>query len=120
MKDVIKELAIWGCDVNSALERFGDDRDLYKECLGIFVDDNNFTDLEKALENKDVEAAFSSAHALKGVAGNLSLGNLYDSICRVSDSLKRGDLETALVEYPDVKNINWLTIKLLKNNLYVY
>ena len=31
MKDIIKELAIWGCDINSALERFGGDKELYKE-----------------------------------------------------------------------------------------
>lgn len=114
MKDVIKELAIWGCDIDSALERFGGDRELYKECLKIFVDDKNFGELEKALAAKDVEAAFNSAHALKGVSGNLSLGQFYDSICRVSDSLKRGDLETALVEYPDMQKAKLAYDKIVK------
>ena len=114
MKDIIKELAIWGCDINRALERFGGDKELYKECLKIFVDDNNFPDLEKALDKKNVEAAFSSAHALKGVAGNLSLGELYDSICRVSDALKQGDLERALVEYPDMKKAKITYDKIIK------
>ena len=103
MKDVIKDLAVWGCDIASALERFGGDKELYKECLHIFVSDENFPKLEQALNDKNVEEAFGYAHALKGMAGNLSLGELYDNICRVSDSLKRGDLETALVEYPDLK-----------------
>ena len=103
MKDVIKDLAVWGCDTNSALERFSGDKDLYNECLKIFTEDNNFGDLGKALEAKNVDQAFNSAHALKGVAGNLSLGKLYDAICRVSDSLKAGDLERALVEYPDLQ-----------------
>lgn len=114
MKDIIKELAIWGCDINSALERFGGDRVLYTDCLKIFVTDNNFGDLEKALDKKDVETAFSCAHALKGVAGNLSLGELYDSICRVSDSLKQGDLERALVEYPDMKKAKITYDKIIK------
>jgi len=44
----------------------------------------------------------------------LSLGELYDSICRVSDALKHGDLERALVEYPDMKKAKITYDKIIK------
>jgi HPt (histidine-containing phosphotransfer) domain-containing protein len=103
MKDIIDELAKWGCDIPSALERFDGDKDLYKECLKIFASDENFDGLKKNMADKNVEEAFKSAHALKGVAGNLSLGILYKNICTVSDSLKAGDFATAEANYPELE-----------------
>lgn len=103
MKDIIQELTDWGCDTASALERFDQDRDLYVECLKIFASDENFAALKEALEAKNTDSAFNAAHALKGVAGNLSLGILYQDICTVSDALKAGDMESALLGYPEVE-----------------
>lgn len=103
MTELVSKLEAWGCDVNSALDRFDQDEELYVDCLKIFATDENFSALKKALEDKNVEEAFNAAHALKGVAGNLSLGLLYQSICTVSDALKAGDLATAVLAYPDVE-----------------
>lgn len=48
-----------------------------------FLDDDSFTNLERALAAQNAEEAFRAVHTLKGVAQNLSLENLY----RVSFSL---------------------------------
>lgn len=37
MKDIIDDLASWGCDVNTAIDRFDGDRELYLECLSILI-----------------------------------------------------------------------------------
>ena len=103
MKNVIDELAKWGCDIPSALERFDGDKELYTECLKIFASDENFDALKKNMEDKNAEEAFKAAHALKAVAGNLSLGILYKNICTVSDSLKAGDFNAAAAVYPEVE-----------------
>lgn len=97
--DVIEALRAWGCDIDSALERFEDDRELYRECLYIFVKDGNFEALAKALKDDNYDDAFNYAHALKGVAGNLSLGPLADSIAVVSDHLKHSEYEAAVGAY---------------------
>ncbi len=102
MKDIIQALQEWGCDTGAALERFDQDKDLYVECLKIFATDENFTLLKNALVDDKVEEAFNAAHALKGVSGNLSLGNLYQNICSVSDALKIGDLATAKIAFEDM------------------
>lgn len=103
MKNIIDELAAWGCDIPSALERFDGDKALYTECLKIFASDENFAALKKNMAEKNTEEAFKAAHALKGVACNLSLGSLYTNICKVSDSLKAGDFNAAAAAYPDVE-----------------
>jgi len=99
MKDIIDELARWGCDVHTALDRFDGDRELYLECLEIFDKDKNFADLGHLLQEKKYAEAFNCAHALKGVTANLSLGPLLAAITAVSDHLKYGEYEEAVSNY---------------------
>ncbi len=111
---VIEKLRAWSCDVDSALERFVDDEELYESCLEIFAEDSNFLALDQALATQDFTAAFEAAHALKGVASNLSLGALQDSIITVSDELKRGENEMALQHYPEMLKQKDTFLKLIK------
>jgi len=102
MKDIIDELAVWGCDIPSAMERLGGDKALYLDCLKIFAKDENFANLGKFLKEKNYEEAFNCAHGLKGVAANLSLGPLLNSITTVSDALKHHEPEVAEANYPEL------------------
>lgn len=102
MKDIITELAAWGCDIPSAMERLGGDKGLYVDCLKLFAKDENFANLEKTLQAKDYEEAFNCAHGLKGVAANLSLGPLLNSITTVSDALKHNEPDVAEKNYPEL------------------
>ena len=48
-----------------------------------FLEDQSYIQLKQALENKNYEDAFRSAHTLKGVCQNLS----FDRLCEVSHEL---------------------------------
>ena len=43
-----------------------------------FLEDQSYIQLKQALENKNYEDAFRSAHTLKGVCQNLSFDRLYE------------------------------------------
>lgn len=90
MKDFINSLAQWGCNVDMALERFDGDRELYLECLEIFDQDKNFSDLGQLLQSEKYVEAFNCAHALQGVTANLSLTPLLEVVTAISVALKQG------------------------------
>lgn len=84
-----------GVDYSEAMDRFGGNEELYWRIAAKFPDDPHYAELEAALERNDIEAAYRHAHALKGVAGNLSFGTLYRAACRVTDVLHSGDVPAA-------------------------
>lgn len=92
-----------GVDYDGALARFMGNEGLLTRFLKKFLDDPNFLDLQGAMERGDAEAAFRAAHTLKGVAGNLSLSELYDNAAKIAEALRGGDLEAAKTLLPDVQ-----------------
>jgi chemotaxis protein histidine kinase CheA len=85
---MISKIEAWGCNVQEALERFVDDADLYIMCMNLFVGDASFASLGEAIKSQNYEAAFEAAHTLKGVAGNVSAGPLYEIIESLTDKLR--------------------------------
>ena len=67
MSRITDELSKYGCDMNTTLERFLGDEDFYEKCLIEMLGDSSFRELGEALEQKNVKAAFESAHTLKGL-----------------------------------------------------
>lgn len=63
------------------------------ECLEQFTEDRCFSSLARNIEAADYEQAFQDAHALKGVAGNLGLTPLYQSICDIVEILRHKEYE---------------------------
>ena len=58
-----------------------------------FREDTSFQELEKALNDKQVEIAFRAAHTLKGVCMNLGFDHLYKPSFEIPESLRAGNLE---------------------------
>ena len=85
----------------------GEDR--IKKFLKIFVEDDNFEKLSKALEEDDVEAGFVAAHTLKGMCQNLALTKLYEVDVEVTEALRAKNLSLAKEKYPKVKEVYELT-----------
>lgn len=82
-----------GINTKEGIERFNGDADSYEKYLYLFPQDENFGLMCKAIDEKDVWAAFTAAHALKGVAGNLSLDKLYIDIKPLVEKLRAGSLD---------------------------
>lgn len=80
-------------DVPTALARFMGNEKLYEKFLRKFVEDESFFKLYVAVNNKDAESAFSAAHTLKGVAGNLGLDCITKPLLPIVEKLRRGELD---------------------------
>ena len=62
--------------------------------VGMALQDANFEKLKDAIEAGDLDAAFDAAHALKGVMGNVSLTNLFEPVCAMTEDLRaRKDID---------------------------
>lgn len=90
MEEVFKKLEEWGCDVEGALERFLDDKDLYMTCLETVITDRNFDKLGVALDERNVLEAFDCAHTLKGVFANLGLTPMFSVVETIVEPLRGG------------------------------
>ena len=88
-------LASAGIDVDGALDRFMGNEALLVRFLGKFPGDPNFFALETAIAAGNCDAAFTAAHTLKGVCGNLSMTALFDTVSRQTERLRDGDLAAA-------------------------
>ena len=53
-----------------------------------FLEDQSYLQLKQALENKNFEDAFRSAHTLKGVCQNLSFDRLYEVSNELTELLR--------------------------------
>ena len=72
------KLRDYGANVDEGLARCFGNEELYLKLVATIPSEKNFGMLNEAIENKNLDQAFESAHALKGVLGNLSLTPLYE------------------------------------------
>jgi HPt (histidine-containing phosphotransfer) domain-containing protein len=82
-----------GINVDSALERFLDDEEMYFEFLLQFLDENGLPALQKTVASGDVKSAFDAAHTIKGVCANLSIDAMSDIVEPMVEVLRAGSME---------------------------
>ena len=109
------KLRPFGIDYVDAMDRFGDNAELYERLALKYLDDGHLVALQAAMEAKDYSEGYSQAHALKGVAGNLSFKDLYDCATLVSDALYAGEYDAAEKHLPEVERTHALVIEGLED-----
>ena len=86
----IETLRAFGADVEDGMERCMDDEEFYLELVNLALDDDCFEELSEAVKLDDKKAAFSAAHALKGVLANVSLTPLSTVVSEMTELLRAG------------------------------
>ena len=84
----IDDLREFGADVDEALVRCMNKEDFYLLLVGKALDDMKLSQLEEQINEKDYDAAFETAHTLKGMYTNLSLTPISDPVCRITELLR--------------------------------
>ncbi len=97
------KLAEYGIDYADAMDRFGDNASLYERLALKYLDDTHFVNMKAAIEVSDFDKAYSEAHSLKGVAGNLSLNDLYNAASEITEALRHGEYQAATYDLPVVE-----------------
>lgn len=100
--------------VEDALARFMNNEALLLRFLARFGQDPSFAALEQALADGRTEDAFTAAHTLKGVTGNLSMQALYRQTCAMVEALRAGALEEARQKLPALQAQYRLTLTALE------
>ena len=77
-------------DLDGALYRFGDDEELYIRCLKAFLNDPTLIELDQAISSESWDEAFTAAHALKGVAGNMGFIPLFHAVAELVVLIRKG------------------------------
>ena len=113
--ELADKLAPFGIDYVDAMDRFGDNAELYERLALKYLNDTHMVGLAAAMETKDFEEGYAQAHALKGVAGNLSFKTLYECATLVSDALYAGEYEAAEQHLPQVKKAHDLVVQGLED-----
>lgn len=79
--------AALGGNYEEVLGRFRTEERILK-FMGLFLKDDSFSNLQKALEQNNLEEAFRAAHTLKGVSSNLGFTRLYRSSHGLTELLR--------------------------------
>ncbi len=84
-------------DKSDLLDRLGDDEDLCKEIIELFIEDtpHQINKLKKALEKKDASIIQRQAHLLKGSSANTSVLGMQEIAFQIEKAGETGDLEIA-------------------------
>ncbi len=70
-----------------ALKRLKRD-EMIQMFLKMFLQDDSYEKLLDAVERGDIDAAFGSAHTLKGVSANIELTQLHEAVCELVEQLR--------------------------------
>jgi len=85
-------------DMDEGLKRLGGNKKLYVKFLGSFLNQKTHEELTAAIAEQNLENAKAAAHALKGLAANLSLKALYEDSATVEAFLKQGKFDSESVD----------------------
>ena len=84
----IDSLKAYGANVDEGLGRCMGNEALYLKLVATIPSEERFALLKEQIEADNLDDAFESAHALKGVTGNLSLTPLYDPLVEITEHLR--------------------------------
>ncbi|MBF0102416.1 MAG: response regulator [Desulfobacterales bacterium] len=86
---------IQGIDFNLGLENLGNNLQLYKNVLKLFLNNhkNFYQKFKENIQIKNSDEAYEIIHGIKGVSGNIGANSIYESAKNIESLLRKNDLE---------------------------
>jgi HPt (histidine-containing phosphotransfer) domain-containing protein len=104
-------------DVEGVSNRFSGDMDFYEHLLNLFIHDDTMKNIEEDVRCEKWDEAFTEAHALKGLAGNLGFTALFQSISELVIIIRSGRLNELSASLENVKSCYDQIIKVINKNV---
>ncbi|WP_302028327.1 Hpt domain-containing protein [Bacteroides caecimuris] len=83
-----EKLQTVGVKYDEVLKRFMGKEDFYLRMLKKFLDDKNYEGLKAAVAEKRWTDAFTFAHTVKGLCGNLGLDGILEYVAPLTDEVR--------------------------------
>ncbi len=101
----VEKLKEFGVDTDEGLNRCMNMEAFYFKMIKMGLANEYFDKLEGELKNADIAAAFESAHALKGVVGNLAISPIYKPLSDITEKLRAKESADYVALYAPVKEL---------------
>ena len=99
MSNILEVIQGYNVEVEAALERFLNDKEMYLKYVTEFPEEPTMDRLNKAVAAEDYDEAEKAVHALKGILNNLGFITVADEAVDMLEELRDGEIETALEAY---------------------
>ena len=93
-----------GIDLRVIDQCFGGNDEIYFKFLRRFFEDKDYINFNELMLQEKYSEAFNSAHALKGVAGNLGMIRVYEFLVVIVEKIRNANYEELDVLYIQFKN----------------
>lgn len=90
-------------DLDGTLHRFGGDEAFYMQCLVSFQADTTMLELDRAIKSEAWDDAFTAAHALKGLVGNMGFVGLFHATANIVILIRNGKISEVMPAYYRLK-----------------
>ncbi|MBR1423396.1 MAG: Hpt domain-containing protein [Ruminococcus sp.] len=84
----IDSLREYGADVDDGMKRCLNNEGFYLDLVKSVIPDTRIAELEAAIADGDLDKAFETAHALKGMYSNLALTPLSAPVTEITELLR--------------------------------
>ncbi len=85
------DLKALGVNVNDGVNRLGGNENLYKRLLGTFAKTIKSYDIQPDFDEENYSEITEKAHAIKGIAGNLSITPIYEGYTQIVSLLRSSE-----------------------------
>lgn len=102
-KEMLQGLLQGGIDIEGIYQRLPGKDELIIRLLKKFPEEQNYIFLVEAVEAKDYKKAFEAAHNLKGVAANMDMHPLLESMSALVEKLREDEPGDISIEFEAVK-----------------
>lgn len=92
-----------GIDYEGGLRRCAGNAGLYEHLLEMFLGDTSFEEAQQSMADKDYKELFSHVHEIKGMSGNMSITDVYETSSNVVALLRAEDYDAIPQAFDEMK-----------------